>query len=112
MIGSNVAKVVESKDPNYPVGSRIVTYSGWVKRGKGKPAEMVSEGPGKNFYFLNWFMKKEIIDFVHCLGFHDGISIAPELGKLSPSHLLGACGMPGNTAYFALTELCQPKPGN
>ena len=27
------------------------------------------------------------------------------------SLLLGSCGMPGNTAYFGLLELCQPKAG-
>ena len=31
---------------------------------------------------------------------------------LSPSHLLGVLGMPGNTAYFGLTELCRPKAGD
>ena len=30
---------------------------------------------------------------------------------ISKSLLLGACGMPGNTAYFGLLELCQPKSG-
>ena len=34
----------------------------------------------------------------------------PEIG-LSNSLLLGACGMPGNTAYFGLLELCNPQPG-
>jgi len=47
MIGSNVAKVIASKDANYPAGARIVTYSGWVKKGKGKPVDMIDEGPGK-----------------------------------------------------------------
>ena len=36
---------------------------------------------------------------------------APELPGVSPSLLLGACGMPGNTAYFGFLELCQPKAG-
>ena len=27
------------------------------------------------------------------------------------SLLLGSCGMPGNTAYFGLLELCEPKQG-
>ena len=36
---------------------------------------------------------------------------APKLPGISQSVLLGACGMPGNTAYFGLLELCQPKPG-
>ena len=35
----------------------------------------------------------------------------PEIGDLSPSLLLGALGMPGNTAYFGFLELCQPKKG-
>jgi prostaglandin reductase 1 len=35
---------------------------------------------------------------------------APEIG-LPNSELLGACGMPGNTAYFGFLELCQPKSG-
>ena len=39
------------------------------------------------------------------------ITPAPDLGKLSKSLLLGSCGMPGNTAYFGLLELCQPKAG-
>ena len=40
-----------------------------------------------------------------------GIMPAPELSPLSKSLLLGSCGMPGNTAYFGLLELCQPKAG-
>ena len=30
---------------------------------------------------------------------------------ISPSKLVGALGMPGNTAYFGFLELCQPKSG-
>lgn len=29
MIGSQVAKIVESRNPNYPVGKRVVGYLGW-----------------------------------------------------------------------------------
>ena len=36
---------------------------------------------------------------------------APPIGNLSSSLLLGACGMPGNTAYFGFLELCKPKAG-
>ena len=36
---------------------------------------------------------------------------APELPGVSLSLLLGACGMPGNTAYFGFLEICQPKAG-
>ena len=41
----------------------------------------------------------------------NSISIAPDIKELSPSLLLGACGMPGNTAYFGLLEICKPKSG-
>ena len=30
---------------------------------------------------------------------------------MSRSLLLGTIGMPGNTAYFGLLDLCNPKPG-
>ena len=30
---------------------------------------------------------------------------------LSESELLGACGSTGNTAYFGLLDICQPKSG-
>ena len=36
---------------------------------------------------------------------------APQIGNLSSSLLLGALGMPGNTAYFGFLEICQPKAG-
>ena len=37
---------------------------------------------------------------------------APDLpGGLSKSLLIGSCGMPGNTAYFGLLEICKPKAG-
>ena len=41
-----------------------------------------------------------------------GLMKAPELPGLSPSLLLGACGMPGNTAFFGFLEICQPKAGD
>ena len=33
MIGQNVAKIIESKDPEYPKDSIVLTKSGWVKAG-------------------------------------------------------------------------------
>jgi prostaglandin reductase 1 len=35
--------------------------------------------------------------------------VVPKMTGISPSLMLGACGMPGNTAYFGFLELCQPK---
>ena len=37
--------------------------------------------------------------------------VAPDIGSLSPSLLLGACGMPGCTAYFGFLGICKPKKG-
>merc|ERR1711936_1247128 len=83
MIGSSVAVVEESKHSSYPKGSTIIIYAGWVERGIANPDEM---GSGR-------------------------ILKAADMGSLSKSLLLGACGMPGNTAYFGLLEICKPKAG-
>eukprot|EP00094_Tigriopus_californicus_P007808 TCALIF_07520-PA protein Name:"Similar to PTGR1 Prostaglandin reductase 1 (Homo sapiens)" AED:0.13 eAED:0.13 QI:0/0.75/0.55/1/0.87/0.88/9/0/834 len=87
MMGSQVAKVIESKDPNFPVGSRVVSHTGWVERAKINPSKLAG-ARGLS-----------------------GLTKAPEIGSLSPSLLLGACGMPGNTAYFGFLEICEPKKG-
>merc|ERR1712183_1227108 len=83
MIGSSVAVVEESKHSSFPKGSTIIIYAGWVERGIANPDEM---GSGR-------------------------IRKAADMGSLSKSLLLGACGMPGNTAYFGLLEICKPKAG-
>ncbi|XP_072758445.1 prostaglandin reductase 1 [Anoplolepis gracilipes] len=87
MIGSQVAKIVESKNPNYPVGKRIVGYLGWRTHTIVNPNitddDMLLEQP----YIL------------------------PDIGDLPPSLCLGVLGMPGNTAYFGLMEICKPKSG-
>merc|ERR1712215_448775 len=83
MIGSSVAEVEESKHPSYPKGSTIIILAGWVERGIVNPDKM---GSGR--------CRK-----------------AADMGSLSKSLLLGACGMPGNTAYFGLLEICKPKAG-
>jgi len=84
MIGTGVYKVKESKDSDFPEGSIVVANVGWVKTGVVNSREI----------------KKELR------------LIPNEMIKgISPSLLLGACGMPGNTAYFGLLELCQPKSG-
>merc|ERR1719356_1341209 len=90
MIGSSVAEVEESRHPKYPKGSTIIILAGWIERGVVNPDKMGKDSPGNT------------------LG---GIIPAADVGKLSKSVLLGACGMPGNTAYFGLLEICKPKPG-
>ncbi|XP_029167997.1 prostaglandin reductase 1-like [Nylanderia fulva] len=88
MLGSQVAKIVESRNPNYPVGRRIVAYLGWRTHTIIKPTmdddkDLMKQPP----YIL------------------------PDLGGLSHSLGLGVLGMPGNTAYFGLMEICKPKSG-
>merc|ERR1711992_295330 len=90
MIGSSVEVVEESKNPKFPKGAIIVILAGWVERGIVNPDNMGKNSPGNT------------------LG---GVMPAPDLGPMSKSLLLGACGMPGNTAYFGFLELCQPKSG-
>merc|ERR1712001_496569 len=91
MIGQNVAKIIESKDPEYPKDSIVLTKSGWVKTG-------IVQTSGS----LGGFGIKanQLVDKV------------PDLPPgLSQSLLLGVCGMPGCTAYFGFLEICQPKSG-
>merc|ERR1719242_976980 len=91
MIGQNVAKIIESKDPEYPKDSIVLTKSGWVKTG-------IVQTSGS----LGGFGIKanQLVDKV------------PDLPPgLSQSLLLGVCGMPGCTAYFGFLEICQPKAG-
>jgi len=87
MIGSQVAKVVESLNDKYPVGRLVVAYFGWRTHTVVNPD--TSQGDD--------FMSK--------------IVLLPDLGSLSPSLGLGAVGMPGNTAYFGFLDICQPKEG-
>lgn len=89
MIGSQVAQVLESRDPQFPVGSRIVLYAGWIETGITNPSKS-----GENMFGLN------------------RVVLAPPISEeIPPSILLGVCGMPGVTAYFGLLERCCPKAG-
>merc|ERR1712241_537130 len=86
MIGQSVQKVIESKDKEFPKGCNIMCNIGWVKTGIINPKQLNAK------------------QSMTCMK-------APELPGVSLSLLLGACGMPGNTAYFGFLELCQPKSG-
>jgi len=93
MIGSSVAVVEQSTHPDFPTGTTVIIHAGWVERGVCSPDEM---GPGASVGSSATKMGR--------------IMAVPELG-VSKSLLLGACGMPGNTAYFGLLELCRPQSG-
>jgi len=83
MIGGQVAKVIDSKNDKYPKGSYVVGSIGW---------------------------RKHSIPKAVLFGVAD-LDPLPDLGDLPRSYALGACGMPGFTAYFGFLKLCQPKEG-
>jgi len=91
MIGGAVGVVEQSKNPEFPVGCTIIHTAGWVERGVVNPDKMGKASPS---------------------GKLGGVKKAVDMGNLSKSLLLGACGMPGNTAYFGLTEICEAKKGD
>jgi len=88
MIGSQVARVIESRHPDYKVGDHVVDHFGWQTR--------TIRNPDKQSATL-WLSKPYII---------------PDLSGLPLSLALGVLGMPGNTAYFGFLEICKPKPGD
>ncbi|XP_006819176.1 prostaglandin reductase 1-like [Saccoglossus kowalevskii] len=88
ILGEQVARVVESKNPNYNVGDLLVCNTGWTtysvpdKRHTGFVTE------------LDGTFRK--IDF------------PPDIPI---SYAIGLLGMPGLSAYFGLLDCCQPKEG-
>jgi len=86
MIGTQVAKVIESKNSSYPVGSYIYGHFGWRSR------TLVTDLDDPKVHPIKPYP-------------------CPDLGKHPISYALGCCGRVGNTAYFGLLELCKPQPG-
>jgi len=84
MIGAQVAKVVDSKNADIPTGSYVVGSLGWRRLTVAGGAALAAVR---------------------------GVEPLPDLGGLPRSYALGACGMPGITAYFGFLKLCQPKEG-
>lgn len=84
MIGTQVARIIQSKHCHFPEGKLVVLNSGWrthtISNGK------VSDG-------------------------HPEPYLTPDIGDCSPSVCLGVLGMPGNTAYFLFLKICNPNPG-
>ncbi|XP_039753538.1 prostaglandin reductase 1-like [Pararge aegeria] len=87
MIGGQVAKVIDSKDKNIPIGTYVCGAFGWR-------THTIINGESA----LN-----KSLDLP--------ITVLPDLNPYPVSLALGILGMPGNTAYFGLKEICQPKEG-
>ena len=87
MMGSSVAVVEKSKNKDFPEGSEVLIYGGWTERGICNP-----DGKAVSNISKPW--------------------VYPKIPGVSSSMMLGACGMPGNTAYFGFLRLCEPKAGD
>lgn len=85
-LGGQVARVIKSRCDEFPEGSQVVGYFGWRDLTIYKPIE-----GGVRSY--------------------NSILKMPEMKGLSDSYALGALGMPGNTAYHGLLDICHPKAG-
>ncbi|GBP37191.1 Prostaglandin reductase 1 [Eumeta japonica] len=84
-----VAIVIESKNSEYPVGTRVVSHEGW-----------------RDYVILDPSSRERVgipgLDTIYKL---------PDLQNLPISYGIGAVGMPGATAYFGFLEICQPRAG-
>lgn len=87
MVGGQVAKVIQSKNERFPLGTLLSAYFGWRTHTIVNPDTRTTDFMGK-------------------------LTILPDLGDLSPSIGLGAIGLTGNSAYFGFLEICQPKPND
>ncbi|KAL1509775.1 hypothetical protein ABEB36_004460 [Hypothenemus hampei] len=86
MIGGQLAKIIESKAPQYPAGKYVYSNCGW------RTHTIIST--------------KQLSDDLDLLTI-----ILPDFGNLPLSLGLGVLGRPGNSAYFGFLELCKPKQG-
>ncbi|XP_001657072.2 prostaglandin reductase 1 [Aedes aegypti] len=84
MIGCQVAKVLDSKNPHFPTGTYVVGAFGWRTHSVCKPDEVEPEWKP---YPLPDFSGEPL-----------------SLG-------IGALGMTGQTAYFGFLKICKPKEG-
>lgn len=87
MIGGQIAKVIDSKNPNYPIGTWVMGHFGWRTHTVTKPEDEQYCAQKPYMYTL------------------------PKFGDLPISLGLGVCGRVGNSAYFGFTEICKPKKG-
>ncbi|KAL3288642.1 hypothetical protein HHI36_003075 [Cryptolaemus montrouzieri] len=84
VLGSQVARILESRNSKFPCGRYVIAYYGWKTHG--------------------------IIDETSAgVGFPPRLIQDPINHPIS--YYLGVLGMPGATAYFGFLEICHPKPG-
>ncbi|CAH1281553.1 unnamed protein product [Diabrotica balteata] len=81
-LGQQIAQIVETKNPKYPVGKYIRAAFGW-----------------RSLTISNGKLSDQ------------DLAVLPDYGNLPVSLGLGVLGMTGMTAYFGLLEICKPKTG-
>jgi prostaglandin reductase 1 len=86
MIGGQMARIIESKNKDFPVDSKIFGQFGWRSHTVVNPSEVQKEGL-RNCYLF------------------------PKFDNVPLSLGLGSLGMPGNTVYFGFLDICKPKEG-
>jgi NADPH-dependent curcumin reductase CurA len=77
MVGQTVGEAIESRDPRFKPGHKVLTALGWQLYGVARASELTP------------------------------IDVA----RAPASYYLGILGMPGMTAWFGLSEIGRPKPG-
>nr|XP_049699947.1 prostaglandin reductase 1 isoform X2 [Helicoverpa armigera] len=82
--GYQVGLVEDSKDPKFPVGTKVVSHKGWC-----------------DYVIID---TNEVDPFC-------SVYKLPEIKGFSDSLGVGAVGMPGAAAYFGLMDICKPKAG-
>ncbi|XP_075978191.1 prostaglandin reductase 1-like [Anticarsia gemmatalis] len=87
MIGGQVAKIIASRNKSYTEGTYITGSFGWRTHTICNPDDISN--------------KAGLLP----------ITTLPDFSPHPVSLALGVLGMPGNTAYFGLKEICQPKSG-
>ncbi|XP_056637016.1 prostaglandin reductase 1-like [Diorhabda sublineata] len=87
-IGTQIAKIIDSKNPKYPVGEHVIGQFGWRTHtiSTGEIRGTVGRGTAPQL-------------------------VSKKLKNLPLSLALGAAGMTGNSAYFGFLEICHPKAG-
>ncbi|GJQ76548.1 hypothetical protein Trydic_g2250 [Trypoxylus dichotomus] len=86
MMGSQVAKIIDSKNDNYPIGKHVVGEFGWrtLTVATATPGGLLKRAP----------------------------YLVPDAETIPLSLFLGILGMPGNSAYFGFLEICKPLHGS
>ena len=92
MPGRQVARVVESRNPEFPKGKLVYGSMGW-----------------QTYSVLNTKATQEMCD--REIQLIEGLPKQLELTGLPKSACLGVLGVPGVSAYLALTEVCKVQAG-